>query len=128
MTVNFQTLTKMKTMNEQEFKQRYYQLSIYERIAMFKEYCMEYGNPDDAIHEFDDDFFDVYFSNKMEVCRATFFGEINNWLDPYIRFNGYGNLESLTQNEALSIIEDALDDIYEYPDIWEQYINKDEKI
>lgn len=115
-------------MTKQEFKERYHQLSVGTCVAMFEEYCMKYGDPDDALHEFDDDFFDDYFSNNMEVSRATFFGEINNWLDPYIRFNGYGNLESLTENEALAIISDALDEIYEHPDIWEQHINEDEQI
>lgn len=69
---------------------------------------MKYSDSE-AVYEFDDYFFDVYFSSKMEVCRATFFGKINNWFDPYIRLNGYGNLESLTENDALAIIGDALD-------------------
>lgn len=114
------------TMNKQEFVERFYELSEYSRVDLFNECCHEYGDPDQMFHEFDEDFFDVYFSNKMEVCRATFFGEIDNWFDPFIRFNGYGNLESLTMSRALSIIDDALDDIYEHPDIWEQYINTDE--
>lgn len=49
------------------------------------------------VQPFDKDFFDNYFSDKMEVARATFFGDIKNWMDEYIRFNGYGNLESLSQ-------------------------------
>lgn len=44
---------------------------------------------------FDDEFFEIYFSdNPQEAARATYFGDIRNWNDPYIRFNAYGNLET----------------------------------
>lgn len=29
-----------------------------------------------------------------DAARATYFGDIRNWNDPYIRFNAYGNLET----------------------------------
>ena len=33
---------------------------------------------------FDDDFFEIYFGNDpQEAARATFFGDIRNWNDPY---------------------------------------------
>lgn len=74
------------------------------------------------VYDFDDDFFDTYFEGKPEeAARATFFGNIENWMDEYIRFNGYGNLESLSdyqyQRELLAgadeIIERALELGYE---------------
>ena len=44
---------------------------------------------------FDDDFWENYFKNNpYEAARATYFGNIQNWNDEYIRFNGYGNLET----------------------------------
>ena len=44
---------------------------------------------------FDDDFWETYFNNNpYEAARATYFGNIQNWNDEYIRFNGYGNLET----------------------------------
>lgn len=44
---------------------------------------------------FDDDFWEIYFKNDpYEAARATYFGNIQNWNDEYIRFNGYGNLET----------------------------------
>ena len=44
---------------------------------------------------FDDDFWETYFKdNPYEAARATYFGNIQNWNDEYIRFNGYGNLET----------------------------------
>lgn len=49
------------------------------------------------LFEFDDDFFDAYFTgDPQEAARAVFFGNIENWMDEYIRFNGYGNLESVS--------------------------------
>ena len=44
---------------------------------------------------FDEEFWDIYFGdNAQEAARATYFGNIQNWNDKYIRFNGYGNLET----------------------------------
>jgi hypothetical protein len=72
-------------------------------------------------HIFDEEFFDVYFSEKMEIARAVFFGNIESWSDDYIRFNGYGNLESLSdwayeaellegEKEIVSEAEDLLEE------------------
>ncbi|NMV51762.1 antirestriction protein ArdA [Lactobacillus reuteri] len=66
------------------------------------------------VYDFDDDFFDTMFTDKAEIARATFFGEIQNWLDPYIYFNGAGNLASMNEyqyqemlnNHASKIIEE----------------------
>ena len=43
----------------------------------------------------DNEFWEIYFDdNPQEAARATCFGDIRNWNDPYIRFNAYGNLET----------------------------------
>lgn len=43
----------------------------------------------------DDEFWNIYFNDDpQEAARATYFGNIRNWNDPYIRFNAYGNLET----------------------------------
>lgn len=43
----------------------------------------------------DNEFWEIYFDdNPQEAARATYFGDIRNWNDPYIRFNAYGNLET----------------------------------
>lgn len=46
------------------------------------------------IYDFDEQFFEDYFSDPMEAARAVYFGKIDNWSNKYIQFNGYGNLES----------------------------------
>ena len=43
----------------------------------------------------DDEFWEIFFGNDpQEAARATYFGNIKNWNDPYIRFNAYQNLET----------------------------------
>lgn len=66
------------------------------------------------VYDFDDDFFDTYFTGKPEeAARATYFGAIQSWMDDYIRFNGYGNLESLSEyaynRELLAGADEILD-------------------
>ena len=75
------------------------------------------------VFEFEEEFFNMFFMDKpFEAFRATFFGSVNNWTDEYIRFNAYGNLESLSeyehnkelieyQNEILDTVENNLDDL-----------------
>lgn len=70
------------------------------------------GFEDLDVSEFDDEFFNVYFDGRpMEAARATFFGNIENWQDEYIRFNGYGNLESLTEYQLHKEVLEQADDI-----------------
>ena len=108
------------------FKEKFEELSIADKVTIFNEYCLEHGNSDDMLQSFDEEFFDTYFQDKMEVCRATFFGDIHNWNDEYIRFNAYGNLESVNEFEAEDLVNDYVEEIYEYPDCWEYFIEDDE--
>lgn len=65
------------------------------------------------VYDFDDDFFDTMFSNKQEVARAVFFGDIHNWLDPYIFINGCGNCESMTEYDYQEMLNNHADEIIE---------------
>jgi len=66
------------------------------------------------VHEFDDDFFNNYFAdNPSEAVRATFFGDLKSWNDEYIRFNGYGNLESVSDFDYRKELEKGADEIIE---------------
>jgi hypothetical protein len=70
-------------------------LSDGEKLSHWNEYCSE-NRSDDQIFDFDDEFFDIFFEGKpMEAARAASFGSVN-WSDDYITFNGYGNLESIS--------------------------------
>ena len=113
-------MSKRSKMTFEEFKEKYYDLTASERIAMYNDWCAESGY--ECIEYFDEGFFDIYFSDKMEVCRATAYGEVN-FSDEYIRLNAYGNLESFGESEALDIIEGCLEEIFECEHIWREYIN-----
>mgnify|MGYP003481243307 FL=1 len=111
----------MAKISLEKFTEEFKNLTDREKIAIYNEYCLEHGDSDKMLYDFDDEFFEMAFEGKepMEICRATFFGHITSWNDEYIRFNAYGNLESLSEY-------DAVEEIYEYEDVWEDYIESEE--
>lgn len=59
----------------------------------------------------DEEFFNVFFEGKpMEAVRASHYGEYE-FMDDYVRFNGYGNLESLTEYQYQQELKDEIDNI-----------------
>lgn len=63
------------------------------------------------VMENDEEFFNIHFEgNPMEAVRAAHFGEYN-YSDDYVRFNGYGNLESLSEYDLEREIKDEIEDI-----------------
>lgn len=63
--------------------------------------------------ENDEYFFETYFYDRpFEVARSIFFGDYN-YNDYYVRFNGYGNLESLSEYEYEKELEDYKKEILE---------------
>ena len=115
-------------MTLERFEELFSELTMRERVSIYNNYCFEHGCADEALEEFGDEFFETYFSNAnpIEVCRATFFGNIQNWNDEYIRFNAYGNLESVDEFDARDIIQNHIEEIFDYPDCWEDYIEDEE--
>lgn len=109
-------------MTYEVFEEKFKELSLNERLSIFNMYCIEHGDSNDEIHSFDEEFFNTYFANPMEAARATFFGKIESWSDDYIRFNVYGNLESMNEHEVLGEIDYYLEEIFDNPDTWEDYI------
>ena len=66
-----------------------------------------------AVYENDDEFFQIYFESKvMEAVRAISYGDYN-YMEEYVRFNGNGNIESLTEREWHQELKDEADDIVE---------------
>lgn len=113
-------------MKYEVFEEKFKELSIDEKLSIFNTYCLEHGDPDREIHSFDEEFFEIYFSDPMEAARATFFGKIDSWSDEYIKFNGYGNLVSMNEYDVLKEIDDYLEEIFDNSDTWEDYIEDDE--
>ena len=59
----------------------------------------------------DEEFFNTFFpDNPMEAVRASWYGDYN-YCDDYVRFNGYGNLESFNDYDLEKKYEKYIDDI-----------------
>ena len=70
--------------------------------------------------ENDEEFFNTFFDNPMEAIRATYYGNYN-YNDDYVKFNGYGNIDSYSEYERIEEIKDNIDDIVE--NLVEYYYN-----
>ena len=70
--------------------------------------------------ENDEEFFNTFFNNPMEAIRATYYGNYN-YNDDYVKFNGYGNIDSYSEYERIEEIKDNIDDIVE--NLVEYYYN-----
>jgi len=75
-----------------------------ELIQLNNTYCQNISS-EDEVFENDEEFFDTYFENKThEALRAAHFGDYN-WSHNYVKFNGYGNLESFDYFEVSDLCE-----------------------
>lgn len=59
-----------------------------ELLNLYNEY-----NEYDQIYYNDEDFLDEFFSTPTEAVRAVYYGDYK-YSDRYVKFNGYGNLDS----------------------------------
>lgn len=63
------------------------------------------------VYENDEEFFNMAFEgNPMEAVRATQYGSYA-FGDEYVRFDGYGNLESMSEYEYERECKDYVDEI-----------------
>ena len=59
----------------------------------------------------DEEFFNTFFyNNPMEAVRSSYYGDYN-YCDDYVKFNGYGNLESANEYDLVKRYEEYIDDI-----------------
>ena len=73
----------------------------------------------------DDDFFAMAFgTNVLDAVRAVCYGDYN-YSDDYVRFNAYGNLESVNMYEIMNMYnsykDEIADKIVELADIYFEY-------
>ena len=62
-------------------------------------------------YENDDDFFEMFFGNRsLDMLHAMKYGNFD-FDDEYVKFNGYGNLDSYSYREVKEEVEDNLDEI-----------------
>ena len=67
----------------------------------------------------DEEFFNTFFfNNPMELARAIYYG-VYNYCDDYVKFNGYGNLETIDRYGLVKECKEYIDDIVnELLDCW----------
>lgn len=71
--------------------------------------CLDYLE----VYENDEEFFNMFFEGKpAEVARAIYYGDFN-YNDEYIKFNGYGNLETLSEYDYEELLEENIEEITE---------------
>jgi len=93
-------------------------LSDDNKISIHNETMQEINYYDDEIHYNDNDFFNTYFENKpLEAVRSAKYGDYN-YVDEYVRFNGYGNLESFNAYN--------LDDYILYDEIVDHMVDEED--
>lgn len=89
-----------------------------ELVSLWNEYQSEISG-ESQIMDFDDDFFESYFSSPAEAARATFFGEIDSWNANYVQFNGYGNIEASSYLDDMISVHDLANHIEANQDNYE---------
>lgn len=63
------------------------------------------------VYDNDEDFFETFFNGKpMEAVRAAHFGDYS-YAATYVRFNGYGNLETLDDYQYERELKEQIDEI-----------------
>ena len=73
------------------------------------------------VYKNDEEFFEMFFQgNPMEVARAIYYGYYK-YTDEYVRFNAYGNLESLDNFEYKEELKDNINEIID--ELMENYNN-----
>jgi hypothetical protein len=96
-------------------------LSENELVTLWNGYQSEISG-EAAVYEFNDQFFEDFFTDPQEAARATYFGKIDSWSDKYIMFNGYGNLESSSYLDDMISVYDLANHIEANQDEFESLL------
>lgn len=65
------------------------------KVQAINEHLESQGYYDDMIYTFDEDGINEMFSNPWDALRACHYGDVD-FTHGYFRFNGYGNIETLS--------------------------------
>ena len=69
--------------------------------------CLDYL----IVYENDEEFFDMFFKGRpAEVARAIHYGDFN-YNDEYIKFNAYGNLETLSEYDYEELLKENVEEV-----------------
>lgn len=93
------------------FEERFNELTLSDKLALYNDYCSNQSN-EDVIYEFDECFINEYFSKPWDAILSVHYGHVN-FTDEYVKFDGYGNLETLSHYELNELIGNYVEDIYD---------------
>ena len=79
-------------------------MTTQDKVQAINEWNDQNGYGDDIIYDFDEHTVNDMFSNAWSIVQAIHFGNVN-YSHGYFKFNGYGNIETLSDWE----IESELD-------------------
>ena len=91
---------------------------LLENLGILREIVADINGYDNSLYYLDyqlndEEFFNVYFNNNvMEAVRSVCYGNYN-FCDDYVRFNGYGNLESCNEFDFEEELKNNIDEIME---------------
>ncbi len=97
-------------------------------VSINNQYCQNNNYSDDEVYENNEEFFDTFFSTKLEAVRAVVYGEYN-YTNDYVRFNWYGNIESFDTFAVSDMVESPekiAEDIIENPSDYSHAIDLDD--
>lgn len=110
----------------EQFCEAWQDLSREDKICIYRDYQREIGDEEEW-YDFDEMFFETFFTDAMEAVRAWHFGGDNSWNDEYIHFNAYGNLETACDFQVAEEADGMVKEIFEHPEVWEDYITLDDE-
>ena len=121
---NVQTITK-------EILEIIFEMNENELVQLNNEYCQSANYTDDEIFDNDKDFFLTFFENDtIGAVRAVSYGNYN-YSHNYVKFNGYGNLESFSYfstNDLCENVEIMAEYIAENLEDFSQFDNLEENL
>ena len=69
--------------------------------------CLDHLN----VYENDEEFFNMFFEGRPAVvARVIYYGDFN-YNDEYIKFNGYGNLETLSEYDYEELLKENVEEV-----------------
>ena len=108
-------------MTFETFTEKFGELTFSEKVMIYNDFCS--SNNYNGVYDFDEEFFEMAFSNKLDVARAVYFGRIGSWSDEFIRFDDDGNLESLCTQELEEEKNENMEDIFGCYGAWKYNID-----
>jgi len=107
-------------------KQQIYSLADSDLWAVWDRVCDLYNFHEDRVYANDEEFLNEIWNPKpSEALRAAHFGDYN-WSHEYVKFDGYGNLES--SNDLMELIDDTQieDCVNQYPEQFTEWFEFEE--